>query len=483
ETGASCAPFRARKSPLQEQKERDDNGGEDPVEAVDLARVNNVDNVMFRCHLPSLAGGIELDEEDGVADERFREYCREWTCKDCADMPAKVSGLIAWKPIDEESYTTGFTSDMVEEDEKAYLVKWDRLSYFRASWMPGAWTWGVTASAMRKAFAKREDAQLPKMRTEDAISEEYLRIDIVLDVKFTSIVDIRTEEVDKARIREVDQVLIKFKGLGYEDAVWEKPPSPEDDDRWMDYVTAYNDWVLGRYVHIPKTKPLAQRLEKTRLLDFATKLEKKKQPDNLVGGELMKYQLEGLNWLYYKWFSKQNAILADEMGLGKTIQIIGFLATLVQEHNCFPFLVVVPNSTCANWRREIKQWAPSLRVVAYFGSKEARDLSFRYELFPEGSKDLRCHVVVTSYDAAADDSCRRFFKSVPWQGLIVDEGQRLKNDKNLLYAALSALKIPFRVLLTGEMMLPLLPLQLNADNLRHTSTKQRSGALQSSPIP
>ncbi|KAK5176254.1 hypothetical protein LTR16_011198, partial [Cryomyces antarcticus] len=154
ETGASCAPFRARKSPLQEQKERDDNGGEDPVEAVDLARVNNVDNVMFRCHLPSLAGGIELDEEDGVADERFREYCREWTCKDCADMPAKVSGLIAWKPIDEESYTTGFTSDMVEEDEKAYLVKWDRLSYFRASWMPGAWTWGVTASAMRKAFAK-----------------------------------------------------------------------------------------------------------------------------------------------------------------------------------------------------------------------------------------------------------------------------------------------------------------------------------------
>ncbi|TKA69138.1 hypothetical protein B0A49_06317 [Cryomyces minteri] len=469
ETGASCAPFRARKSPLQEQKERDENGGEDLMEAVDLTRINNVDNVMFRCvscwrafhfqHLPSLAGGIELDEEDGVADERFREYCREWKCKDCADMPAKVSGLIAWKPIDEESYTTGFTSDMVEEDEKAYLVKWDRLSYFRASWMPGAWTWGVTASAMRKAFAKREDAQLPKMRTEDAISEEYLRIDIVLDVKFTSIVDIRTEEVDKARIREVDQALTKFKGLGYEDAVWEKPPSPEDDDRWMDYVTAYNDWVLGRYVHIPKTKPLAQRLDKTRLLDFATKLEKKKQPDNLVGGELMKYQLEGLNWLYYKWFSKQNAILADEMGLGKTIQIIGFVATLAQEHNCFPFLIVVPNSTCANWRREIKQWAPSLRVVAYFGSKEARDLSFRYELFPEGSKDLRCHIVVTSYDAAADDSCQRFFKSVPWQGLIVDEGQRLKNDKNLLYAALSALKIPFRVLLTGT------PLQNNAREL------------------
>ena len=77
----------------------------------------------------------------------------------------------------------------------------------------------------------------------------------------------------------------------------------------------------------------------------------------------MKYQLDGLNWLYYRWYLKQSAILADEMGLGKTIQIIGFIAALVQSCNCFPFLLVVPNSTCANWRREIKQWAPSLRAV------------------------------------------------------------------------------------------------------------------------
>lgn len=70
-------------------------------------------------------------------------------------------------------------------------------------------------------------------------------------------------------------------------------------------------------------------------------------------------------------------------------------------------------------------------------------------MYPNKSKDLRCHVVVTSYDAAADDSCRKFFKGVPWQGLVVDEGQRLKSDKSLLYNALNALKIPFRILLTG----------------------------------
>jgi chromodomain-helicase-DNA-binding protein 4 len=72
-----------------------------------------------------------------------------------------------------------------------------------------------------------------------------------------------------------------------------------------------------------------------------------------------------------------------------------------------------------------------------------------YELYPDGSSDMRAHVVVTSYDAPVDDHSKSFFQKVKWAGLIVDEGQRLKNDKNLLYSALSALKVPFRVLLTG----------------------------------
>lgn len=465
--GHACMPFRPRKTTAQEQRDRDENGGDDPIYEIHESRINNAESVLFRCitcwrgfhfeHLPSRSDMMELDME-ADAEQRFREYSRDWKCKDCLSAPGKVVALIAWKPVDEDNYDPALAFDMIEEDEKAYLVRWEGMSYFRSAWMPGAWVWGTTAHMMRKAFAKRDESQHPTMRTEDAIPEDYLRTDIVLDIKYTSIVDIRTEEVDKARIREIDKALIKYKGLGYEDAVWEGPPSPDDGDRWTDFVTAYNDWVLGRYTKTPSQARLKKSLEKVRKEDFS-KLEKKSQPENLEGGELMKYQVEGLNWLYYKWFTQKNAILADEMGLGKTIQIIGFLATLVQDHSCWPFLVVVPNSTCPNWRREIKRWAPSLRVVAYYGSKESRDLAYRYELFPEGSKDLRCHVVVTSYDAAADDNCRKFFRSVPWQGLIVDEGQRLKNDKNMLYSALGALKAPFRILLTGT------PLQNNQREL------------------
>ena len=469
ENGESCKPLRPRKTTQQEMKEREGNGGEDPITSVPAELLDNPQNVLFRCtncsrawhyrHLPPLSqDAMDVDRNDEeIAAERFREYSHGWVCKECKDTnDKKVGGIIAWRPSNVEIYQPGTPCELVSEDSKQYLIKWEKQSYFRAAWFSGAWTWGVCTSMMRRAFFRKEDG--PKMRTEDAIPEEYLRIDIVLDVKFASYVKVRSEETDKARVKEVDKALIKFKGLGYEDVVWENVPTPEDGDRWIDFVTAYNDWVAGRYVKIPKPGQLKDHLKKVRNTPF-TKLERQTQPENLVGGELMKYQMEGLNWLYYQWYKQKNGILADEMGLGKTIQVIGFMATLVQEHNCFPFLIVVPNSTCANWRREIKQWVPSLRVVAYFGSSQARETAYKYEMYPEGAKDLRCHIVVTSYEAASDVSCRKVLNGVNWAGLITDEGQRLKNDKSQLYTALSAMKAPFRLLMTGT------PLQNNAREL------------------
>ena len=470
-SSAASTPLRERKTNRQEHKDRDDNHGEDPITYVLPDTINNQENVLFRCfrcnrvchfeHLPSRSGKSQLTDlsSDLLADERFSQYGKDWTCKDCLDTPAAVESLIAWRPSDVEIYVPGATFEDIDEDHKEYLVKWKKISYFHVNWMSGPWVWGVTAPAMRKAFAKRDGNSFPKLTTEDAIPEESLRVDIVFDVEYTNIVNVRTVKVDQARIKEVKSALVKFKGLGYEDVVWVEPPRPEDKERWEDYRKAYDEWVMGIHVHPPPSSTLNSTLSKLRAKDFGTKVKLEQQPESLSGGKLMKYQLEGINWVYYQWFRKQNAILADEMGLGKTIQIIGFLATLVELHNCYPFLIVVPNSTCPNWRREIQQWAPSLRVVTFYGSSDARRLAQKYELFPDDAKDLRCHIVVTSYEAAQDVEFRRVFKVVHWTGLIVDEGQRLKNDRNLLFTALSALKIPFRVLLTGT------PLQNNPREL------------------
>jgi chromodomain-helicase-DNA-binding protein 4 len=79
-------------------------------------------------------------------------------------------------------------------------------------------------------------------------------------------------------------------------------------------------------------------------------------------------------------------------------------------------------------------------------------MAYDYELYPNNASDLRAHIVVTSYEAPVDEYSRPFFKKIKWAGMIVDEGQRLKNDENLLYAALKALKTPFQALLTGPLL-------------------------------
>lgn len=142
---------------------------------------------------------------------------------------------------------------------------------------------------------------------------------------------------------------------------------------------------------------------------------------------------------------------------GKTIQIISFLAVMAMDLNIYPFLIVVPHSTVPNWKREIQRWCPSMRVVAYFGVDKARQLQRRYEMFHRGTKDLKCHIVVTSYTTPISDG--QYLKNIPWEALIVDEGQRLKNDQSLLYKALEGYKIKHKVLLTGT------PLQNNPREL------------------
>ncbi|KAI9048486.1 hypothetical protein LZ554_007320 [Drepanopeziza brunnea f. sp. 'monogermtubi'] len=473
--GPACKAFAPKKTTKQEEKSRQENDGDDPITEVPETLVNNAENVLFRCiscyrayhfdHLPGLNISKNTEEELGTSElreKRLKEYTPTWQCKDCYLVPAKVQTLVAWRPANRESYKKGQTVFDFDEDDKEYLVKWTELSYFKSTWMPGAWVWGVTAAAMRKAFVNRDEGvnELPKWTNEEAVPEEYLRMEIVFSVRYDDEFEQESEADDKASINMVQEVLVKFQGLGYDEAVWEEPPKPSDEARWSDFVSAYNEYVAGRYLKQPPVADMKERQEKFRSLNFEKKVELKKQPSALTGGQMMPYQMEGLNWLLYNFHQKKNVILADEMGLGKTIQLIAFMASLAKDNpRCWPFLVVTPNSTCPNWRREIKKWAPSLRVVAYYGAKKARDMAMEYELYPDGCSDLRAHVVVTSYEAPVDDYSKSFFRRIKWAGMIVDEGQRLKNDENLLYIALKALKVPFQVLLTGT------PLQNNKREL------------------
>jgi superfamily II DNA or RNA helicase len=495
----SCVPFSEKKTPAQEEALRKANDGVDPITPVDQKLVNNPDNVMFRCgrchrawhyeHLPhpNKSRDPALNDPHNLRKHRREEYQITWMCKACQDTEEdKVDKVVAWRPVNPKAYTQGQWITDFGEDDLEYLLKWQNKSYNHCMWMPGAWFFGVVSPIMRQAFIKRTFGEgsdegidgerqhadnLLRWSEKEAIHDSWITPDIILDVhlaprsaddekryKAKSVKD--KFEDDLSRIHHVIKIYVKFEGLGYDDAVWDTPPAPDAGPVYDAFCEAYHEYLNGKHFRSESHLKMRERIEDFRQRDFATGIEVKQQPKGLRRGKLMEYQLEGLNWMLYNFRHGRSVILADEMGLGKTVQVVALLSHFIQEDpRIWPFLIVVPNATCANWRREIKKWAPDIRVVAYYGGRVSQSLALQYELFPNNARDMKAHVVIMSYDSAKDNDTRLLFSGTKWAGLVVDEAQALKDNENNLYRALSALRIPFKLLLTGT------PLQNNKREL------------------
>ncbi|GBG29976.1 Chromodomain-helicase-DNA-binding protein, putative [Hondaea fermentalgiana] len=183
------------------------------------------------------------------------------------------------------------------------------------------------------------------------------------------------------------------------------------------------------------------------------------QPRYKNGNMLRPYQLQGINWLLDHWYRGVNCILADEMGLGKTVQVVATLEHLRTRENLRgPFLIVAPLSTIGHWHREVETWT-DMNVCTYYdmGGQEAREVIRRYEwYYPglDGRKDLlKFNVLVTTYETFMTDV--DYMTALPWLGVVIDEGHRLRSIKSKLLEMLNRITEANRLLLTGT------PLQNN----------------------
>ncbi|XP_062189037.1 protein CHROMATIN REMODELING 4-like [Phragmites australis] len=257
----------------------------------------------------------------------------------------------------------------------------------------------------------------------------------------------------RASLDEVEEALIKWCGLPYDECTWERLDEP----------------TMIKYSHLVTQfkKFECQALDKDMADDYTNARNRQElnvlvdQPKELQGGTLFPHQLEALNWLRKCWYKSKNVILADEMGLGKTVSACAFLSSLCCEFKVnLPCLVLVPLSTMPNWMAEFASWAPHLNVVEYHGSARARSIIRQYEWHAGDAsqigKSKRSHklnVLLTTYEMVLVDAA--YLRSVPWEVLIVDEGHRLKNSSSKLFSLLNSLSFQHRVLLTGT------PLQNN----------------------
>ncbi len=158
---------------------------------------------------------------------------------------------------------------------------------------------------------------------------------------------------------------------------------------------------------------------------------------------LRSYQVFGFQWLNYLSEVNWGGILADDMGLGKTVQALSFLQHYKDHFGKLSALVVCPTTLMFNWENEIKKFTPSLTYVIHHGGDRTR------------SKEIvsQFNVIITTYGTLRSDI--KLLSEQPFDYVVLDESQAIKNPASKVTRAASLLKARHRLCMSGT------PLQNN----------------------
>jgi len=162
-----------------------------------------------------------------------------------------------------------------------------------------------------------------------------------------------------------------------------------------------------------------------------------RQPE-LFKGKLHDYQEYGYVWLNKLRAFNLGGLLADDMGLGKTIQVIALMASLKEDSQLSPSLVVAPKSLLENWESEINKFCPDIDKIYYhMGSSRNKN-----------SKVIKkSEVVLTTYSTLVSDQV--LLGEIDWSLMVCDEVQDIRNHSTLKAHAVKAQKAKIRLGLSG----------------------------------
>ncbi|XP_041698805.2 chromodomain-helicase-DNA-binding protein 8-like isoform X2 [Coregonus clupeaformis] len=320
-----------------------------------------------------------------------------------------------------------------------FFVKYKNYSYMHCEW----------ATLEQLERDKRIHQKLKRFKTkhaqmrhllqeeEEPFNPDYVEVDRILD---------ESNSVDKDNGEPVVYYLVKWCSLPYEDATWELR---EDVDE-------------GKVEEFRKIQDRQPQLKRTTRPQSAAWKKLEEFREYKSGNVLREYQLEGVNWLLFNWYNRQNCILADEMGLGKTIQSISLLSEVFGAGVQGPFLVIAPLSTITNWEREFANWT-DMNAIVYHGSLASRQMIQQYEMYCKDDKDhlipgaYKFDALITTFEMILSD-CPEL-REISWRCVIIDEAHRLKNRNCKLLDSLKMLDLEHKVLLTGT------PLQNTVEEL------------------
>lgn len=174
-----------------------------------------------------------------------------------------------------------------------------------------------------------------------------------------------------------------------------------------------------------------------------TEFSGEKDPPDLSGTSLnlRSYQREGYQWLWWLYQNGLSGLLADEMGLGKTHQAMALMTAIHHKVKNAKFLVICPTTVLDHWLDKIEDFAPTLNVRKYHGTK-------RGHLLDDLNK--KCATVLSSYGIIVRDI--ETLANVEWDAVILDEAHFVKNIDTATYKAVCRLKSKSRFCLSGTPM-------------------------------
>ena len=208
-------------------------------------------------------------------------------------------------------------------------------------------------------------------------------------------------------------------------------------------LSKYHMSVIDELYNGRSEEELVVKLEeKYEQLRSFNKIKEIPVPEHLAH-ILRPYQEHGYHWLNYLSEVGWGGILADDMGLGKTVQALSYLHYYKATHGKLNALVVCPTTLMFNWENEIKKFTPSLTYHIHHGGERTR----LKEHF------MQSDVVITTYGTLRSDI--KLMVEIPFDYVILDESQAIKNPSSKVTRAASLLRSKNRLCLSGT------PLQNN----------------------